>query len=171
MRLSLVANFGSVASDSSPRARLKRVYWSGFMMTTWTQPSLVRNASAGVRYGFRLPTRGGRLRVEIVSDGIGQQRERGGQQAHVEVLALPRAESMGQRGVRDAEGEERRGDIGDGAADLRGRVPGHAREGHDAAHALGDGVVPRSPGMRPGLTEARHRDVDGRRVHGTHGGV
>jgi len=59
-RVSLVANFGSSASDGSPSARLKRANCSGFMMTTWTQPSLVRNASAGERYGFRLPTRVGR---------------------------------------------------------------------------------------------------------------
>ena len=59
-RVSLVANFGSLANAGSPSARLKRVYCSGFMMTTWTQPSLVRNASAGERYGLRLPTRVGR---------------------------------------------------------------------------------------------------------------
>ena len=106
-----------------------------------------------------------------MGDGIGQQRERGGQQAHVEVLALPRAESMGQRGVGDAEGEERRGDVGDGAADLRGRVPGHSGQRHDAAHALGDRVVACPARVWPGLAEARHRDVDRRRVHGAHGGI
>ena len=107
-------------------------------------------------------------RVEVVGDWIGEQRQGRGEQAHVEVLAPPGAQAMRERGVGDAEGEERRGQVGHGAAHLRRRMARHSRERHDAAHALGDRVVARPPRVRPVLTEARHRDVDRRRVHGAH---
>ena len=107
-------------------------------------------------------------RVEVVGDGIGEQRQGRGEQAHVEVLAPPAAQAMRERGIGDAEGDECRGQVGHGAAHLRRRMARHSRERHDAAHALGDRVVARPPRVRPVLTEARHRDVDRRRVHGAH---
>jgi hypothetical protein len=106
-----------------------------------------------------------------VGDRVRQQRERRGEQAHVEVLALSGAEPVGERGAGHAERPEGGRQVGDGAADLRRRMPGHAGERHDAAHALGDRVVASSTRVRPGLAEARHRDVDHRRVHRAHGGV
>ena len=103
-----------------------------------------------------------------MGDGIWEKRQCGRQQAHVELLALTGAEPMGERRARDAEGEEGGSEVSDGATDLRRRVSRHPGERHDAAHPLGDRVVARPPGVRAGLTEARHRDVDDRRIHAAH---
>ena len=110
-------------------------------------------------------------RVEVVGDGIGQERERRGQEAHVEVLAAPGPLAMHERGVRHPEREKAGGEVGHRAADLCRRAPRHARERHDPAHTLRDRVVARALRVRPRLAETRHRHVDHRRIHGAHRGV
>ena len=49
-------------------------------------------------------------RVEVVGDGIGQERERRGQEAHVEVLAAPGPLAMHEGGVRHSEREKAGGE-------------------------------------------------------------
>src|SRR5207245_10457885 len=69
---------------------------------------------------------------EEVGDRIGQEAERRGEQADVEMLAAAAAETMDERGVHGPERVESGGQVGDGAADLRRRVTGHAGERHEA---------------------------------------
>ena len=107
-------------------------------------------------------------RVEVVGDRIGEERERRGEQAHVQVLALARPQPVDEGGVHRAEGEESGSEVGHRAADLGGWAPRRAGESHDAAHPLGDRVVPRAPRVRPRLAEAGDGRVDDRRVRGAH---
>ena len=109
--------------------------------------------------------------VEVVGDRIGEERHRGGEQAHVEELALAGPEPVDERGVRRAEREERGGEVRHRAADLGGRAPGRPGEGHDAAHPLRDRVVARAPRVRSRLAEAGDGHVDDRRVRSAHRGV
>src|SRR3989442_2723315 len=50
-------------------------------------------------------------------------------------------------------------------------MAGHAGQGHQTAHALGDGVVAGAARVRPGLAEAGHGSIDDGGGGGAHGSV
>ena len=85
------------------------------------------------------------------------------------MLAAPVAEAVDERGADAAEGHERRREIGGGARHPRWGIAGVAGERHQAAHALGDGVVAGLLRERPRLAEARDRRVDDGGVGGADG--
>ena len=149
-----------------PRTPQKRSHWPAFISTTLSQPSFVRNASAGVSVGLRLPTRAGRWpESKQVGDRIGEEAERRAEQVHVEVLARAGPEPVDQGRADGAERQVGGRHVGDRPAGPGRRVAGHAGDAHEAAHALGDGVVAGALGVRPRLAEAAHRDVDDPGVH------
>src|SRR5439155_24458482 len=110
------------------------------MITTLRKPSFVWNASAGARFGLRLPSRRGRAPPLAKKWAIGSGRRPSveASRADVEMLAGAAAETMDERGVHGPERVESGGQVGDGAADLRRRVTGHAGERHEATHPLRD---------------------------------
>ena len=76
-----------------------------------------------IRVTVALPPRS-HAGVEVVGDGIGQERHHGGEEIHVEVLAGPRAKAMNEGGVDAPEGQERRREVRDGSPRRVGGSPG-----------------------------------------------
>ena len=75
---------------------------------------------------------------------------------------------MHERGIDHAERHVGRRHVRHRAAHARRRMPGHARQRHEPAHALRDRVVAGLARERAGLAEAGHRGVDHRGIRRAH---
>src|SRR5262245_48105619 len=92
--------------------------------------------------------------------GSGSRLSVEGQEIDVEMLTDAGAEAMHEGRIDGTERAERGREIGDRAADPRGRLTRHAGERHQPAHALRDRVVAGTPGVGARLPESGDRGVD-----------